>query len=73
MSENVVYSRVATPLVVQSLRVARSARDILVGIDLEVGRGEVCMLMGASGSGKTTITAHHRRASVVRWRINPGE
>ncbi len=42
-------------LVVRSLRVKRAAREILTGIDLEVARGEVCMLMGASGSGKTTI------------------
>ena len=46
---------VATPLVVRSLRVTRASREILRGIDLEVARGEVCMLMGASGSGKTTI------------------
>jgi energy-coupling factor transporter ATP-binding protein EcfA2 len=33
----------------------RSGRPVLVGIDLEVGRGEVVALQGPNGSGKTTL------------------
>jgi ABC-type polar amino acid transport system ATPase subunit len=33
----------------------RGARIVLAGVDLDVSRGEVVALMGASGSGKTTI------------------
>ena len=40
---------------VRGLELARGARQILRGVDLEVRRGEVVALMGLSGSGKTTI------------------
>ncbi len=33
----------------------RGARRVLAGVDFEIQRGEVVALMGASGSGKTTI------------------
>ena len=39
---------------VEELRLARAGRDVLSGIDLSVERGELCALMGLSGSGKTT-------------------
>jgi ABC-type polar amino acid transport system ATPase subunit len=40
---------------VRALELARGARQILRGVDLDVQRGEVVALMGLSGSGKTTI------------------
>jgi len=45
-------------LVIEGLRVAPAAhpdREILAGIDLVVGKGEVHAIMGPNGSGKTTL------------------
>jgi ABC-type polar amino acid transport system ATPase subunit len=42
-------------LSVRGLRLARGARTILAGVDLEAAPGEIVALMGLSGSGKTTI------------------
>ncbi|MCA1579861.1 MAG: ATP-binding cassette domain-containing protein [Acidobacteria bacterium] len=42
-------------LEVRNLRLVRGDRRVLDGVDLTVDRGEVCVLMGLSGSGKTTV------------------
>jgi Fe-S cluster assembly ATP-binding protein len=46
------------PLVIRGLRVApigHPEREILQGIDLDVGKGDVHAIMGPNGSGKTTL------------------
>jgi Fe-S cluster assembly ATP-binding protein len=47
-----------TDLVIRDLRVAPAAdrtREILQGINLQIGKGEVHAIMGPNGSGKTTL------------------
>src|SRR5204863_9456958 len=39
---------------IEALRLSRAGRHVLRGIELSVGQGELCALMGLSGSGKTT-------------------
>jgi ABC-type polar amino acid transport system ATPase subunit len=40
---------------VEGVRLLRGDRAVLDGVDLAVSRGEICALMGLSGSGKTTV------------------
>ncbi|HEX8153471.1 MAG TPA: ATP-binding cassette domain-containing protein [Thermoanaerobaculia bacterium] len=42
-------------LKLDDLRLSRGARPILRGVNFEVARGELVMLMGLSGGGKTTV------------------
>ena len=45
----------ATVLEARGITLRRGSRDILRGVDLRVGRGELVALMGLSGGGKTTF------------------
>jgi phospholipid/cholesterol/gamma-HCH transport system ATP-binding protein len=49
----------ATPIIsVRGLTVSYGDHRVLNGVDLDIQRGEVLVLLGASGSGKTTILRH---------------
>ena len=43
-----------TVIEVRDLRMRYGSRDVLQGVDLRVGRGEVIALLGPNGAGKTT-------------------
>jgi polar amino acid transport system ATP-binding protein len=42
-------------LTIRGLHVTRAGREIIRGVDVDVNPGEVCVVMGESGAGRTTI------------------
>ena len=42
-------------LAVRDLEVRRGARNVVRGVSLDVARGEIVVVMGASGAGKTSV------------------
>jgi ABC-type polar amino acid transport system ATPase subunit len=50
-----VADAMSAVLVIRDLRLRRGAREILAGVDLSAGCGELVALMGLSGAGKSTV------------------
>ena len=55
MSEATVASPREAKIVVKGLRKSFGSNEVLKGIDVEIGNGEVVCVIGPSGSGKSTL------------------
>ena len=61
------------PLVkVRDLRKSFGQNEVLRGVDLDVARGEVVSVIGASGSGKTTMLRCVNLLETLRFRLDHG-
>ncbi|NIP18796.1 MAG: ATP-binding cassette domain-containing protein, partial [Xanthomonadales bacterium] len=58
-------------LSINNLQVAIEGKDILQGLNLEVGAGEVHAIMGPNGSGKSTLS--HALAGRDGYQVTGGE
>ena len=65
-------------LQVRGLRKSFDGQEVLKGLDFEVQPGEIFVIMGPSGSGKSVLLKHliglgtaRRRRNPHRWRIHP--
>ncbi len=61
----------AAELVVRDLHVAVEGKEILKGLSLEVGKGEIHALMGPNGSGKSTFA--NTLMGHPRYQVTKGE
>ncbi|MGL3806875.1 amino acid ABC transporter ATP-binding protein [Paeniglutamicibacter sp. R2-26] len=55
MSEPAVETQKPAKITVQGLRKSFGSNEVLKGIDVEIGEGEVVCIIGPSGSGKSTL------------------
>ena len=55
MSENPDNNNFGVGLVVRGLRKSFDGQEVLKGVDLDVKPGEIFVIMGPSGSGKSVL------------------
>ncbi len=66
-----VLTRTETELVFRTAKLQAGDKPLVEEVEIAVARGDVCVLMGSSGCGKTTLLESILRAS-IRQRIKVG-